>query len=93
MNKITGKQEVVGGFDLNSFVEDVDTEPSAVTRPKTERVKPAKKVTKPKSVSNPTSERVQVMLTKAEHDAIVAKAGLVPVSKWLRHELKDKGII
>lgn len=91
MNKITGKQEVVGGFDLNSFVEDVDPEPPTPTRPKIERAKPVKKPVKP--VSNPTSERVQVMLTKNEHDAIVAKAGLVPVSKWLRHELKEKGII
>lgn len=84
MNKISGKQEVVGGFDLNSFVGEADNETVAPNPMK-------EKVTKPDKEQ--LTERVQMKITKSEMAKLEKKIGLVPVSKWLRHHLKEQGII
>lgn len=87
MNKITGKQEVVGGFDLNSFVEDVEAVPATPAASK-----PAKK--KPATIAKEQlTERVQMKITKSEMAKLEKEIGLVPVSKWLRHHLKEQGVI
>lgn len=84
--KISGKQEVVGGFDLETFVGDVEDTPH--TKPKSPMVK---KPPLPKKEA--LTERVQIKVTKEEMETLRQKIGLVPVSKWLRHELKLRKII
>jgi hypothetical protein len=39
------------------------------------------------------SERVQVKITKRELDTLKDKAGLVPLSKYLRAHLKEQRVI
>ncbi len=95
MSKMHGKQKLVSGFDLDAFAGGADK--PADTQPKAPKPKPASRPTRkpavPATTIDKVSERVQVMLTKDELDQIKEKAGLVPVSKWLRNELKGKGII
>lgn len=62
---------------------------------KPERVKPvsAKKLTPKKPKAERANKRVQVLLTQSEYDKLSAKAGAVPMSKYLRMALKDAGEI
>ena len=51
---------------------------------------------KPRKAPTPTeqlTERIQIKITKAEMETLKKKIGLVPVSKWLRNELKGQGVI
>ena len=90
MSRMRGKQKLVRGFDLDAFVDGAD-EPSDMTpkTPKPVRNAPSSSAT----AADKVSERVQIMLTKKELDIIKDKTGLVPISKWLRNELKEKGVI
>ncbi len=93
-SKITGKQKLVSGFDLNTFVGDADVKIDTAPR-KSKAVSPKKQTQKKTAepVVDLLTERVQVMLTKPEMDALKKKIGMVSTSKWLRHEMKGKGII
>ncbi len=88
MSKMHGKQEVAAGFDLNAFVGEAPgdkeaSHPKSQTRPAPRQARKGEALT----------ERVQIKITKAEMATLQEKTGLVPVSKWLRHELKERGII
>lgn len=87
--KMSGKQDVVGGFDLEAFANAPDEPAPKSKASRGGRRKPAATASPP---TDKVTERVQVMLTKSEITAIQKKAGLAPISKWLRHELKEKGI-
>ncbi len=93
MSKMSGKQKVVEGFDLNAFVGEAEGEPddSHVKPQARPAPRPVPQRQAPKE--EPRQERVQVMITKAEMATLQKKAGLVPVSKWLHHELKERRII
>lgn len=96
--KMTGKQKVTGGFDLDSFV-------GAATQPEpgngageSKRKIPAKiiekpKITPPKPKKELLTERAQLKLTEAEMKTLKDKAGLVPLSAYLRKHLQDSGLI
>jgi len=106
--KMSGKQPVSGGFDLDSFVGGAEpeaveapklaVEPSVVSKRTKPQPKPSKARSGPKSQhkakekENLTS-RVQVRMTDEEFSRLEAKVGMVPVSKFLRKFLQDNGLI
>lgn len=104
--KMTGKQAIAGGFDLDAFVGGAEPfekiepkQPKSSRLAKTvEKAAGGEKVVKPRARSSkePTelvSERVQLMVSVAELERIKAQAGLVSVSKFLRQFLKEHGLI
>ena len=104
--KMSGKQKVVGGFDLEKFVGGADpteeTPSATTTKPALRTTKLSSRVgqgartaaVKPaKSQAAPLTERLQVKLTKAEMQKIKDAAGLAPLSAYARKFLKDKGLI
>ena len=88
MSKMSGKQAVVGGFDLAAFVGDAEDKREA-PHPKPQ----PRQLVRQAPPREQLTERVQVKITKAEMDTLKKKAGLVPISKWLRNELKERGIV
>ncbi len=96
--KMTGKQEVTKGFDLDSFVNAAaQPEPvpqvSRAADPKPPRASKPKPVKKEKQAKELLSERVQLKVTAAEMAALKEQAGLVPLSAFLRKHLKDTDLI
>ena len=104
--KMSGKQTVVQGFDLDQFVGGADpaSEPSVSGASLGSETRSAKVTTgagqgrKPARVSvrppkELLTERVQIKLTKAEMDALQERIGLIPMSAYLRKVLKDGGLI
>lgn len=79
--KMKGKQEVVGGFNLDQFVQGSESEEAPT----------ASKPTRPKPEKPLLVERAQVKLTKTEMAILKDKAGLVPVSVFLRTYLQHQG--
>lgn len=102
-HKMSGKQEVVKGFDLNAFVgasepEEVDAiEPSKLAS----KPAPVAKVAKPlvevtnaaKMPKENLTERVQIRLSKSEMSKLSKQCGLVPSSAFLRDFMKKNGLI
>lgn len=96
--KMTGKQEVAKGFDLDSFVgAAAQPEPAPSTSrtadPKPPKAAKPKPVKKEKPAKELLSERVQLKVTAAEMAVLKEKAGLVPLSAFLRKHLKDTDLI
>lgn len=95
MGKMSGKQQVVDGFDLDAFVGGAEDEGKEFETPE-RQLEPSPK-TKPKqtkrSKSEQVTETVQMKITKSELASLKARVGMVPLSKWLRHHLKSGGII
>lgn len=94
--KMTGKQPVVGNFDLNQFVSG--SEPGAAAEigksaPKIPRKAEKLKPPKVKPQKPLLTERAQIKLTVREMQTLKEKAGLAPVSVYLRKYLKDNGLI
>ena len=83
--KMSGKQQVVEGFDLARFAGAGEPEATPADLPK-------RRLGRPKS-TEALSERVQVKITKREFDTLKEKAGMVPLSKWLRAQLKEQRVI
>ncbi len=85
---MSGKQAVEGVFNLDAFVEgaEIPNEKQAVPRkPKKERAR--------KSKIEHVTERIQVKLTVSEANCLKEKAGLVPISAFVRNFLKDNKLI
>ncbi len=93
MSKMHGKQKLVGGFDQDAFAGGAEEEVRAVPKPKAKAKTQAPKPKKAEPVQEQLTERIQVKITKTEMAKLKEKTGLVPVSKWLRHELKERGIL
>ncbi len=92
MSKMSGKQKVVSGFDLDAFVGEAEGKAGEAPHPKP--LKPqAKRQTPTKPVKEQLTERIQFKITKSELSKLQKEIGLVPVSKWLRHHLKGQGVI
>ncbi len=105
--KMSGKQKVVGGFDLDQFVSGADRpekKPASVQKSTAEKKKPATGASATKLAEKPSravqkpekellTERVQVKLTRAEMSALQGKIGMAPVSVYVRKFLKDNGLI
>ena len=105
--KMTGKQQVVGGFNLDSFVGGADQPEKGTTRdavasskPKKaqKRAMPSVAALKPSTASSKPSkemlsERVQFKITPSEMRALQEKTGMIPVSAYLRKLLQDSGVI
>lgn len=94
--RMSGKQQVVGGFDLNSFVQGAEPElvegrddPKPVKAPVARTPKPSKVVEKKPLLT----ERAQIKLTTEEMAKLKDKAGMVPLSVFLRKHLQDSGMI
>jgi hypothetical protein len=106
-SKMTGKQTVVQGFDLNQFVsgaEQPDTVSQNAKKPASETKKEGRGHVTAKETSKPSSgnsrherdlltERVQIKLSKSEMATLQERIGLVPMSAYLRKFLKDGGVI
>ncbi len=93
MSKMHGKQKVVSGFNLEAFAGGAEEEVRAVPKPKPKVQSEPRKPKKAAPVQEQLTERIQIKVTKAEMAKLKEKIGLVPVSKWLRHELKERGIL
>ena len=105
--KITGKQKIVEGFDLDKFVGGADQEnttPPVTPKSPPEAQKPSQTTRAPKKrVKRSTghsrgkqellTERVQIKLTQLEMQTLQDKTGLVPISVFVRKFLKDNGLI
>ena len=105
--KMTGKQAVVGNFDLDAFVggseapTDVVKSPSkATSKPKeakpsaaTKKPAEAQKIKPEAPVKLLLSQRAQIRMTDEEYKKIEAAAGLIPVSTFLRKFLQDNELI
>lgn len=96
---MSGKQVVTGGFDLNRFVEGASQPEIASSRGKnaaersTPRVAAQKPIRKEKPAKELLSERVQLKVTVAEMALLKEKAGMAPLSAFLRKHLKDTDLI
>jgi len=95
--KMSGKGAVTPDFDLSQFVTDAD--PVSETAPAgVEPVKASpKSKAKPKKSPKPSAEMLDVSLTirltKRDMEKLKEQAGLASVSVYLRHVLKQKGIL
>lgn len=91
----------VGGADQEEVTETASepapkpVKPEKRPKPSVEAKKPATAAkSKPQKAEKvPLSERVQVRMTRAEFEKLEGKAGLVPVSTFLRKFLQDNGLI
>lgn len=105
-NKMSGKQTVVQGFNLDQFVGGADqlSAPSANGADPAIETKLAKVTSgagqgrkssrvNVRSSKELLTERVQIKLSKSEMDTLQKRIGLVPMSAYLRKVLKDGGLI
>ena len=92
MSKMKGKQKVVSGFDLDAFVGEAEGKVGEAPHPKPPKPQ-AKRHVPTKPIKEQLTERIQFKITKSEYVKLQKEIGLVPVSKWLRHSLKEQGII
>lgn len=103
--KMTGKQPIRGGFDLDSFVQGAETPEKSLVNPTDEPDHDARKISTEavpvkKAVSRKgqdaaalLAERIQIKITKEELQTLQSKIGLAPVSAFVRKHLKDTGLI
>lgn len=96
--KMSGKQPVSGEFDLDRFVggasqpEGEPTGASAAEMRISSRQHTGRNRREPPK-KDLLSERVQLKITGAELATLKEKAGMVPISAFLRKFLKDGGLI
>jgi len=101
--KMSGKQETSGAFDLDAFVNGGDSisksEPIHEGSTKAQKRSPVTNRTvnpvgrPPVAKDAARSQNVQIKLTKAEVEKLKEKAGLVPISTYLRARLTELGEI
>lgn len=105
--KMSGKQTVVQGFNLDQFVGGADqlsdppvstATPALETKKRVEVTSGAGQGEKPsRAIPTPgkafLTERVQIKLLKSEMEDLQKRIGLVPASTFLRKFLKDSGLI
>lgn len=101
--KMTGKQAVKGGMDLESFVKGADPVPQAQNEPVTAFsvssdvpvvVQPKRgRGVSPVASEELKSRNLQVRLTEKEYSALKSQSGLIPVATFVRDQMKSKGII
>jgi len=84
--KMASKQDVSGAFDLDAFVGGADGQRSDL-----EPKRPTKPKSKPKAEQ--LTERIQVKLTPTEAAKLKERAGLAPISAYVRKFLQDGGLI
>lgn len=90
--RMSGKQDLVAGFDLDAFVGGAEPAPDAAPAPAPQPA-PAAPRARAKPKKELLSQRVQVRMTDAEFARLEKAAGMVPISIYLRHFLQEKGLI
>lgn len=101
--KMTGKANTGSVADISAFIEAADpvseAQNSPVERPKSEKAPKVPSVDKrgvgkpPMASEEVRSKTVQVKVTEAEYAALKAQAAGVPVSTFVRDQMKGKKII
>lgn len=101
--KMTGKANTGSVADISAFIEAADpvseAQNSPVERPNSEKAPKAPSVDKrgvgkpPMASEEVRSKTVQVKVTEAEYTALKVQAAGVPVSTFVRDQMKSKKII